>query len=316
MKNERPSEVHLHPDPIKFTLLASFVHVRIGEVADDIIKMFINLIHRMDFESEQELDRQLLSDLKKVEGKVQVLFRIARAVVGEPGGTIREVIFPEVNEQTFQELVAEYEASGDRFRTLQQNLMRRKYVHHYQRMLPLVLENLTFCSNNQYQPVIDALNVIKQYMTSDLEYFPEDANVPIQGVVPPSWEKSVIHNVKGKKRIKRKMYELSALQQAKKGLKCREVWEKDARAYRNPDEDMPPEWGDTKKRAACYVSLKQPVDAKAFVDEERKRMIAALTDFNSSLPDNPHVRITGRSEMKVADYSPSRSLNHKKSQKI
>ena len=208
-RNERPSELRDHPDPIRHSHLASFVHVRTGKVVDDIIDMFIDLIHRMDFQSEQELDRQLLSDLKKVEGKVQMLFRIARAVVRKPDGTIRGVIFPEVEEETFKELVTEYEATGDRFRTLQQQLMRRKYVHHYQRMLPLVLEHLKFRSNNQYQPVIDALDLIKRYQNSDLEFFPEHEEVPIKGVVTPSWDKAVVHTVKRKKRVRRKMYELS-----------------------------------------------------------------------------------------------------------
>ena len=65
-----------------------------------------------------------------------MLFRIAFAVVKQPAGTIREVIFPEVKEETFKELVAEYESTGPRFSTMQQQLMRKKYVYHYQRMLP------------------------------------------------------------------------------------------------------------------------------------------------------------------------------------
>src|SRR5208283_2200013 len=127
-KNERPSELRIHPDHVKYSLLASYAYCRTCEVVDDAIKMFIDLIHRMDLESDQQLDRELVRDLKRVEGKVQMLFRIANAVVKKPGGTIREVIFPEVNEETFQELATEYAATGDRFRTLQQKLMRRKYV--------------------------------------------------------------------------------------------------------------------------------------------------------------------------------------------
>jgi TnpA family transposase len=281
-----------HPDYIRYALLASFVHLRIGDITDDIIKMFMDMIHRMDVQSEEELDRRLLSDLKKVEGKVQMLFRIAHAVVGAPDGTVREVIFPEVKEEYFRELVAEYEATGARFRTQQQKLMQRKWAHHYRRMLPLVLGNLTFRSNNHYQPIIDALGMIKKHMQSDLEYFPE--SVPIEGVVSPSWEKSVIHNVNGEKKVNRKMYELCTLQKAEKGLKCRELWEERAREYRNPDQDMPPQWHEPENRTACYVSLSQPVEATAFVETERSLMTEALKEFNKSLPDNAHVRITGR----------------------
>lgn len=93
IKNERPNELRAHPDYIRYALLASFVHRRIGDTTDDIIKIFMDIIHRMDVQSEEELDRRLLSDLKKVGGKVQMLFRIAHAVVGTPDGTVREVIF-------------------------------------------------------------------------------------------------------------------------------------------------------------------------------------------------------------------------------
>ncbi len=294
VKNERPSELRLHPDHIKYTLLSSFIHIRTGEVIDDIIRMFMDMIHRMDTESEHELDQRLLSDMKKVEGKVQMLFRIALAVVKQPAGSIREVIFPEVKEETFKELVAEYETSGPRFSTLQQQLMRKKYVYHYQRMLPLVLENLTFRSGNQYQPVIEALSVIKRYLGSDVKYFPEV--VPIDGVVSPTWQKSVIENIDGKKKINRKMYELCVLEKALKALKCREVWAEGSITFRNPDEDMPPDWQDENKRARLYVSIKHPVESVAFVEAERKRMTDALTEFNRTLPGNEHVKLIGRKQ--------------------
>lgn len=105
-------------------------------------------------------------------------------------------------------------------------------------MLPLVLGNLTFRSNNQYQPIIDALSLIKKHMQSGLEYFPE--SVPIEGVVSSSWVKSIIHSVNGEKKVNYKMYELCTLQKAEKGLKCKEGWEECAREYRNPHQDMPP----------------------------------------------------------------------------
>jgi TnpA family transposase len=291
-KNERPSELREHPDHIKFTLLSSFVYMRTGEVIDDIIRMFMNMIHRMNVESEQELDKRLLSDMKKVEGKVQMLFRIANAVVQNPDGKIREVIFSEVKEETFRELVAEYEATGARFSTLQQRLMRQKYVYHYQRMLPLILENLTFRSGNQYQPVIKALDIIARYLGSDLKYFPEE--VPIDGVVSAKWQKSVVEIVDGEIKVSRKMYEMCVLIKALKALKCREVWVEGAKAFRNPDQDMPPEWHDKDKRKAAYARIQQPLESSVFVEKERNRMMESLAKFNQTLPGNSSVKIVGR----------------------
>ena len=41
-------------------------------------------------------------------------------------------------------------------------------------MLPLVLEHLTFRSENRFQPVIEALAIIKRYVGTKYQYFPEE----------------------------------------------------------------------------------------------------------------------------------------------
>jgi hypothetical protein len=40
--------------------------------------------------------------------------------------------------------------------------MRQTYIHHYRQMLPWILEHLTFRREHRFQPVIEALAVIKQ----------------------------------------------------------------------------------------------------------------------------------------------------------
>jgi hypothetical protein len=121
---------------------------------------------------------------------VQLLYRIAEAVVEEPDGTIRTVLFPQVKEEIFQDLAAEAKASGPQYRIWYQYVMRQKYIHHYRQMLPWVLEHLTFRSENRFQPVIEALAVIKQSLRTKGQYFPAD--VPVEGVVLPSWRDTVI----------------------------------------------------------------------------------------------------------------------------
>ena len=150
-RNERVGEMREHPAAIRYSLLACFVFMRTSEVTDEVTQMMLEIIHRMDTKSEQQLDRKILQDLKKVEGKVQLLFRIADAITQQPGGTIRAVIFPRVKEEVFHHLAAEYKASGPQYRTLHQTLMHRKYACHYRQMLPVVLEQLTFRRENRYQ---------------------------------------------------------------------------------------------------------------------------------------------------------------------
>jgi len=85
---------------------------------------------------------------------VQLLYRVAEAVIEEPDGTIRAVLFPPVKEETFRDLAAEAKASGPQYRIWYQDVMRQKSIHHYRQILPWVLEHLTFRSENRFQPVI------------------------------------------------------------------------------------------------------------------------------------------------------------------
>jgi hypothetical protein len=207
--NERAGEMRAHPDPIRYALMACFIHVRTMDVTDDVVHMMLEVIRRIETQTEKHLHKELLQDITRVAGKVQLLFRVAEAVVEEPDGTIREVLFPRVAEETFRDLVTEAKASGPQYRSWYQSVMRQKYIRHYRQMLPWVLEHLTFRSENRFQPVIAALAVITRYLGTKYHYFPEE--VPIEGVVLPRWRDTVLEDRDGKVRINRQYYELCVL---------------------------------------------------------------------------------------------------------
>src|SRR5262249_10383615 len=189
------------------------------------------------------------------------------------------------------DLVAEAKASNPQYRSWYQSVMRQKFVRHYRRMLPLVLEHLTFRSDNRFQPVIEALAVIKQYLPTKYQYFPEE--VPVEGVVLPSWRETVIESHKdGTTRINRQYYELCVLQRLERALKCKEVWVEGAYAFRNPSQDLPANWTEETQRTAYYQTLQQPIEVTSFIDPLRQRLTQALTQFNRALPRNPHVHLS------------------------
>lgn len=287
--NERAGEMRTHPDPIRYTLLACFIHQRTMEVTDDVVRMTLALIRRIETQTEKHLHKELLQDIKKVSGKVQLLFRIAEAVVEDPQGSIPDVIFPQVKPDVFQDLVAEAKASGSHYRVWYQYVMRQKYAHHYRQILPVVLEHLTFHSENRFQPVIDALLVIKQYLRTKAQYLPDD--VPIDGVVLPSWRETVIEHKDGKVRINRLYYELCVLQRLERALKCKEIWVEGSYDFRNPSQDMPANWSSEEQRTAYYRLLPQPIEVRSFIDPLRERLTTALTQFNRDVPQNPHVHL-------------------------
>jgi len=287
--NETASEMRNHPDEVRYGLMACFISIRTVEVIDNIVQMFIDMIHRIDVRAEKQRDDELIKDLIRVDGKNQVLFRLAEVIMNNPDGTIRDVIFPVVKPETFHNLIAEKEVNGPQYQRAYQRIMKEKYTHHYRRILPLVLENITFRSDNRFQPIIKALSVIRQYISTSYKYFPVD--VPIDGIVTDSWTYMVIEDTDGETKINRKYYEICVLQQLERALKCKDVWVEGSYTWRNPNEDLPQDWTDEDKRSGYYQRLNQPMSAKCFTENIRQEMITALSEFNRNISGDPHIKI-------------------------
>ena len=55
--NEKASEMREHPQGVRYALIATFVHVRLAEVIDDVVKMLVEIIQRLDRRSDQQVYR-------------------------------------------------------------------------------------------------------------------------------------------------------------------------------------------------------------------------------------------------------------------
>ena len=165
---EYPKDLRRHPEPIRYTLVAISATLRSQEIIDNLVELIIQIVHRKGAKAEKRVDQELLQDFKKVNGKTNLLFQMAEASLQHPDGAIREVIFPVVSETTLKNLVKEYKSTGNAYRERVYTVMRSSYGRHYRRILPLILEQLEFRSNNEvHRPVIQALELLKKYADSN-----------------------------------------------------------------------------------------------------------------------------------------------------
>ena len=168
---EYPSHLRSHPEPTRYTLMATFCHLRTLDVTDNLVDLLIQMIHGIGKRAEKKVNTQLMRDFKKVRGKHGILFQMANASLEQPEGKIQEVIYPVVSQQTLQDLVKELKASGTAYRQKIHTVVRSSYRHHYRRILPKLLSLLEFRSNNDiHQPVIEALKLLKKYANSKQRY--------------------------------------------------------------------------------------------------------------------------------------------------
>ncbi len=163
------------------TLLAAFCWVRQREITDQ-LELFIQILNDIRLRAKQHVEQQLLADFIRVGGKQQLLYRLAEVMWDNPDGIIGEILYPVVGKERLQSLVHEAKHQGTYRRSVQTRISG-SYNHHYRQMLPPLLEVLTFRSNNeQYQPLIKALQVVAAYLQESDPFYPVEEDVPLEGV--------------------------------------------------------------------------------------------------------------------------------------
>lgn len=303
---ESMSTLRAHPASVRYTLLAAYCRLRQHEITDALVDLLLATVHRIESRAEQKTEKVWLRALKRVDGKHLLLYKLSRASLADPDRSVREMIFPVVSEQTLQDIVQEHESGAPTFRKQVRTQARLSYSHHYRRMLPQLLQGLELRSNNQaHQPVVAAVEILDKYKDSSKRFFPEGEQVPLAGVVPPSWQHLVLVPPQSKKkkiRIDRIGHEICTLVALREKLRCREVWVVGADRYRNPELDLPADF--TERKEEYFQTLGQPAQATEFVAAIQKHMGEALESFDRTLPTNSWVHITERKGKKRIHLSP------------
>ncbi|MBE9170565.1 Tn3 family transposase [Pleurocapsales cyanobacterium LEGE 06147] len=291
---ESPYDLRQHKDAIRYTLMAAFCYSRSQEIIDNLIELLIQIIQRIGTRAERRINKELVDDFKLVMGKTNLLFRIAEVAVDQPNGTIQQVIYPVVSQQTLRDLVKEYKSTGTAYRQRVHTVMRSSFASHYRRMIPQLLEALEFRSNNdQHRPVIEALEILKKYAHNKARYYDSSEVLPIDGILKSGWKEILLEKDSfGKERINRINYEISVLQALRERLCCKEIWVVGASRYRNSDEDLPTDF--ELHRQVYYQALTLPEDVETFIADLQQQMAQRLEKLNRGILNNSHVSIIGK----------------------
>lgn len=234
---ETTTKLSTHPIRIRYTLLAILFWCRKMEVIDYLGELLEEIIHKFGKKAEKKTKAEVIKELEKVEGKNKHILNLLEATVDCPDGVIQETLYPIVNPETIRDIIKEMKRNKREYREKIYIKMHSSYQGHYRKSLSDILKNLEFRSNNQaHQPVIEALNLIREYANSGQRYFSIHDEVPVEGVIQPKWKDVIIEiDNKGVKRINRVNYEIAVLQSLRTRLRCKEIWIVGANRYRNPE---------------------------------------------------------------------------------
>lgn len=297
--SELLGELRAHPEKVRYTLLSVFFWIRSKEITDNLTDLLIQIIHKIGHNAENRVVKEFVKDFKKVSGKHNLLLKIAENSLEYPDGIVRDVIYPVAKEETLKDLVKELKKSDNTFKGKVFSVIKGSYSRHYRKMVPDMLEILDFRSNNDvHRPVIEALEVVRQFMDSKVSLLELNGAIPIEGIIKSGLKNPIIHKDNyGNYLIEKVEYEICVLQALRDKLRCKEVWVVGADKYKNPEEDLPHDFDE--RRTEYYESLNQPEDPAPFIANLKEEMKNALLKFNKSVSKDPDVRILNKKNGRI-----------------
>ena len=84
--------------------LVSIRKLRTFQELGHTVVFLIQIIHRMNTRAETKVNKRFIEDVVRVTGKQQLLYKMAEAALMDPEGSVREVIFSVVGEETLRDV--------------------------------------------------------------------------------------------------------------------------------------------------------------------------------------------------------------------
>lgn len=144
---ELPSEISKHPAESRYAMLAAFSHIQLQKHTDGLADLLIQRIHQIKTSAESSINQIITSEVKRVDGKFDILYSLSKTASENPKGVIQKVIYPKVSQETLRDLTKELHNRGSWYQTKVQVKMRSLYSHAHRQALLSLLNAFDFQTN-------------------------------------------------------------------------------------------------------------------------------------------------------------------------
>lgn len=285
-----PSNILDFTPAIKYATMAIFCSVRLELLLDALIDSMIKLIKKMRAGAEKHVDRYILQEVKRVDGKFDILEKLAILNAKNPKSIIEDKVYPVVPQEKLEAVIEDLQHRGSKWYQDQvREKMHTTYAYGNRGGLLEIIRTLQLYEDHlDYQPILKAIHFINQYWNeSNLAYY---INIPpLIGAIPQNWYNAIVTIEKGQLRINKYNYELAVLEQVKELLGFKAIWVNRSYRYRNPNKDLPKDF--IEKREAYYELLGLPLNSKEFIRTLKISVTNNLEALNANIPNNQLVKI-------------------------
>ncbi len=270
----------------RYPILLSFLHQMHTEVTDELLDLYIRCLAQTYKRSKRARDEFSKHMANSIQEKVRLFQELGSIVLDTEvsDDQVRAAIYQLMSPEKLHAAVQE---SEQLIRPLDDNafeFMERRYS--YIRMFaPAFLDACVFRSRLKQDPLLEAIDLLRQLNKQRLRKVPEDASISF---VPAAWQ-SYVMDQQGQ--IDRHYYELCALSELRNALRSGDIWVEGSRRYANPQSYLIPiqQWPGHKDEV-CQL-LQTPMDGRERLQQRQAELGERLHQFDQALADTDKVRI-------------------------
>lgn len=270
----------------RYPILIAFVQQMLIEITDESVDLFTRCLAETHSRAQRDLQTFRQQQAVAINEKVMLLQQIGQVILDPAVADlqVRPDIFAQVPREQLQQAVADcpplirpVQDEAYDFLALRYNYLRT--------FAPALLETFTFHSNDEADPLLKAVAILRQLNVQGKRRVPQDA--PIEFVTPP-WQPFLVDETG---QIQRRYYELCVLWQLRSALRSGNIWIEGSRRYANPQTYLIPKARWAEIRSEVCQMLGMPEAGEQRLKVLTMQLERELEQFTQVIQANTSVRM-------------------------
>jgi hypothetical protein len=256
---------------VRYPVLIAFLKQTLFDLTDVVIDLFDACLWQRHTDAKAELDEMRLKAARSTNEKLRTYYEVAKIVIDDavPAAEVRASIFERFQSDHLQRVIEETEnlIRPDNDEAIDLFAKRYSYIRQF---APSFLATLAFKSHKRSDPLLDAIELLRELNASGKRVVPGDA--PRDFIANAWWDYVIDSNGK----LNRRYYELAVLWELRLALRSGDVFVEHARRYADPSTYLIPqdEWPERRQEVIRLTST-PPSGATRLQDREAELQILA-----------------------------------------
>jgi len=183
-----PSHIDELDKCAKYAMIAMFCHVRAELFADSLGGLFEKLVRKIKKSSENHVNKTVVKEVKRVDGKLDILYKLTEAALDHPYGVIKDTIYPVVDIETLRRIKEDLSHRGNWYKKQVRKKMRSLYSRGSRTELLDLLSLLKFnARDDDGKALLAAINFIIKHRDTAGNVYKVGEEAPLAHVIPNDW---------------------------------------------------------------------------------------------------------------------------------